>query len=221
MMACSYDPFRFEVLELDSVEFWITRIGGVVGLVALGVALLGMWRASQRSGGRETGQAQKMLRWSTYLIIGIPYFLVCGLLWKALPLSFPSFWINASTLIIGSVLYFAGLSMYLWAWFTLGRTYNVSSGFGVRLFENHELIRDGPYALVRHPMYVGFQIAAFGGVFLFKTWTFVFLFVNFMFLIIRARREEQALALEYPGQWEKYCEDVPAWFPRLPRRKSG
>ncbi len=211
---------RYEVPQLDSIEIWLTRIGGVVGLAALGAALLGIIRASRRSVGRETGQAQKMLKWSTYLLIGIPYFLVCGLLWKPLPLSFPSLGLQAWTLSIGSVLYFWGLCMYLWAWFTLGRTYNVSSGFGVRLFENHKLIRDGPYALVRHPMYLGFQMAAFGGVFLFRTWTFIFLFVNFLFLIIRARREEQALALEYPGTWDEYCKEVPAWFPRFPKGKS-
>ncbi|OGO15599.1 MAG: hypothetical protein A2Z14_15110 [Chloroflexi bacterium RBG_16_48_8] len=206
---------------MDTIEIWVERIGGLAGMVVLGAALLGIWRASMRGRGRETGQAHRMLRTTTYLLIGIPYFLACTLLWKPLPFSFISFEMHASTLVFGSLFYFSGLVLYQWAWFALGRYYNVSSGLGVRLFAEHQLITGGPYALIRHPMYGGLQMAAFGGVFLFRTWTFVFLFVNFLFLTIRARREEQALAMEYPGQWERYCRDVPAWFPKLSRGKSG
>jgi protein-S-isoprenylcysteine O-methyltransferase Ste14 len=206
-------------LTLDGIEVWLTRLGGAAGIVALGAAFLGIFRASQGNSGRETGKAKKMLRATTYLLIGIPYFLVCILLWRPLPFSFLPLGVHSLLLVLGSILYFLGLILYLWAWITLGRYYNVSSGFGVRLFADHQLITEGPYAWVRHPMYLGFQIAAFGGVFLFKTWTMVFLFVNFLFLVIRARREEQALAEEYPIQWEIYCKDVPAWFPNLLRKK--
>lgn len=207
-------------LTLDGIEVWLTRLGGAAGIAALCVAFFGIWRASHRNSGRETGKAERMLRTTTYLLIGIPYFLVCVLIWKPLSFSYLSLGARILALVLGFLLYSLGLILYLWAWMTLGRYYNVASGFGVRLFADHQLITEGPYAWVRHPMYLGFQLAAFGGVFLFKTWTMVFLFVNFLFLVIRARREEQALAEEYPIQWEMYCKDVPAWFPNLPRKKS-
>ena len=179
-----------------------------------------MWRASQREAGRETGLAGRMLRATTYLLIAIPYFLVCILLWKPMPAFLASSWLNIVTLLAGILFYFLGLMLYLWAWFVLGRTYNVSSGFGVRLFADHQLIVKGPYAFIRHPMYVGLQIAALGGVFLFRRWTFVFLFINFLFLVIRARREEQALASEFPEEWHTYSKNVPAWFPKILKRSS-
>jgi protein-S-isoprenylcysteine O-methyltransferase Ste14 len=34
-------------------------------------------------------------------------------------------------------------------------------------------------------------------------------------LIIRARKEEQALAQVFGRQWEMYQKHVPGWFPRL------
>jgi protein-S-isoprenylcysteine O-methyltransferase Ste14 len=100
----------------------------------------------------------------------------------------------------------------------LGELYTASSGFGVRLHVHHRLITHGPFALVRHPLYLGLQVAALGGLLLYRTWTFVFVTVNFLALVLRAKREEQALAMEFGEQWEAYVGRVPAWIPRLRRR---
>jgi protein-S-isoprenylcysteine O-methyltransferase Ste14 len=51
--------------------------------------------------------------------------------------------------------------------------YNVSSAFGNRLYADQELVTSGPFALVRHPMYLGALIAGMGGVLLFRTWSAV------------------------------------------------
>jgi len=201
---------------VDIIEVWVGRIGGAVGVLALGVALAGIWRARKQRRGRETGRADRMLRIPTYLLIGIPYFLFCCFLWKPFPIAL-TLPMRAIALSIGSLLYFPGLILYLWSWATLGRFYNVSSSLGVRLSEDHKLISDGPYGFVRHPMYLGIQVAAIGGIFLYRNWTFVFLFVNFLFLIFRAQREEEALALEFGEQWEAYRRRIPAWIPRLGR----
>jgi protein-S-isoprenylcysteine O-methyltransferase Ste14 len=64
-------------------------------------------------------------------------------------------------------------------------------------------------------MYLGLQVAAIGGLLLYRTWTFVFITVNFLALAIRAKREEQALAMEFGDQWEAYVRCVPAWIPRF------
>ena len=207
------------LIALNAIEIWVLRTAGAAGIITLMVALVGMWRAAQQISGRETGLSKRMLRTRTYLLVGIPYFLACIFLWKSLPFSFSFNWPTILIVLSGSLLYFSGLMLYLWAWFTLGRNYNVSSAFGVRLSADHRLITDGPYAWVRHPMYLGLQMAAFGGVLLFQTWTLVFLFINFLFLLIRARREEQALTMEYPNHWQSYSVDVPFWFPERPRRR--
>jgi len=42
--------------------------------------------------------------------------------------------------------------------------------------------------------------------------------VDFLGLVLRARREEQALADEFGEQWEEYCRRVPGWIPRILRK---
>jgi protein-S-isoprenylcysteine O-methyltransferase Ste14 len=43
----------------------------------------------------------------------------------------------------------------------------------------------------------------------------VFTTVAFLGLVLRARREEQALAAEFGQHWQEYCQQVPGWIPRL------
>lgn len=52
----------------------------------------------------------------------------------------------------GTLLTLAGAGLAVWARFRLGRWF--SGTFGVK--EGHVLVTDGPYGLVRHPMYTGF-----------------------------------------------------------------
>jgi protein-S-isoprenylcysteine O-methyltransferase Ste14 len=62
------------------------------------------------------------------------------------------------------------------------------------------LITHGPLAFVRHPLYLGLQIAALGGFLVYRTWTLAFVMADFLGLVIRARREEQVLAAEFGEQ---------------------
>jgi protein-S-isoprenylcysteine O-methyltransferase Ste14 len=117
--------------------------------------------------------------------------------------------------VLGVVLYFPGLAFVLWGRLTLGRLYNVSTSLGAPLYTDHRLITHGPFAIVRHPMYLGIGAAAVGGLMIYRTWTLVFLAVNFLGLAVRARREEQALVAEFGEEWRAYCRRVPAWIPRL------
>jgi protein-S-isoprenylcysteine O-methyltransferase Ste14 len=93
--------------------------------------------------------------------------------------------------------------------------YFVSTGFGAQLFSDHQLVTGGPFAIVRHPMYVGLITAAFGSLLIYQTWTTLAFAVFALFLLLRARREEQALAAEFGEQWQDYCRRVPAFIPRL------
>jgi len=152
-----------------------------------------------------------------YLLIGVFYFGFCLVIWRPLPLalSLPA---RIAALVLGTLLYFPGLALVLWGRLALGRLYDVSSGFGAQLYANHRLVTHGPFAFVRHPMYLGLLVAALGGLLIYRVWTLVFLVVNFLGLVFRARREEQILAIEFGEQWEAYCQRVPGWIPRLWRR---
>lgn len=199
---------------LGVVEWWVGWAGAVAAFVFLIAALVGMARGLRRSRGRTTGLARKALRPPAYLLIGAGFFGACYLLWRPLPLAL-SAPVRIVALALGALLYFPGLALYLWAWLTLGEMYNVSSSVGVQLYADHRLVTRGPFAIVRHPMYLGIILASVGGLLIYRTWTLLFTTVSFLGLVLRARREEQALAAEFGEGWEEYCRRVPGWLPRI------
>jgi protein-S-isoprenylcysteine O-methyltransferase Ste14 len=208
MIAMTASEMLFNLLER-----WIRWIGVVIGALILTIALWqGVWQGLKKPMGRTTGAAIRILRTPLLLIFGALWIGACFILWRPLPitLTFPA---RIVTLSLGTLLYFLGLACYLWGVRTLGEMYSVSSGFGVRLNRAHRLVTHGPFALVRHPMYLGLQVAAFGGLLLYQNWTFIFATLNFLGLFLRARREEQALSLEFGEQWKAYVQSVPFWNP--------
>ncbi len=200
-------------MSLNVIERRVHWIGAVAMLVTLASILVGLGRGLRRSKGRRTGWAKQILRLPVYLLIGVPYFGLCFCLWRPLPLTL-SARARIAALLLGLLLYFPGLAFVFWGRLTLGKMYNVSSGFGVELYANHHLITHGPYTIVRHPMYVGLLIAALGGLLIYRTWTLAFLALNALSVIVfRSRREEEALAIEFGEQWAAYCQQVPAYLP--------
>jgi protein-S-isoprenylcysteine O-methyltransferase Ste14 len=161
--------------------------------------------------------AQWVLRWPVYLIISILFFGTCFLLWRPIPFSIAPL-ANLLMLVLGALLYFSGLALVLWGRLALGKMYDVSSSLGAHLYADHQLVTNGPFAFVRHPMYLGIMMASLGGLLLYHMWTLLFLTIVFLGLVMRAKREEQALATEFGEQWETYCQQVPAWIPRIWQR---
>ena len=204
-------------MRLDIIESGVRWTGAAAALVCLIAALAGIARGQRRPRGRATGLACKVLRLPAYFLIGVVFFGPCFLLWRPLPLA-----LTASTRIValalGALLYFPGLALYLWARLTLGEMYNVSSSVGAQLYADHRLVTHGPFAFARHPMYLGIILASVGGILVYRTWTLLFITVTFLGLVLRARREEQALAAEFGQQWEEYGQRAPGWVPHILRR---
>ena len=207
-------------MALHPIEHWLRRLGATTLLPALASIFVGMWHGLRRPRGQSTGQARRVIQPGYYILIGVPYFALCFFLWRPLrvSLSAPA---RAISLILGALLYFPGLALAVWGRLALGRMYNVSSGFGVQLHAGHSLVTRGPYRIVRHPMYLGILLASLGGLLLYRTWTAVFVLTNFLGLLLRARREEQALASEFGESWRAYCQQVPAWMPKIRYERSA
>ena len=82
------------------------------------------------------------------------------------------------------------LAVYALAW--LGRSFSIMA-------EARRLVTDGPYALVRHPLYVAEEIAAIGLFLQYASpWTALLIVVSLAFQLQRMRNEEQILRETFP-----------------------
>jgi protein-S-isoprenylcysteine O-methyltransferase Ste14 len=63
------------------------------------------------------------------------------------------------------------------------------------------------------------MLVAVGALLIFRTWAMVIYTPSAFSIILRARREEELLAKEFGNAWTNYSDRVPAWIPRLRKRK--
>ncbi len=114
--------------------------------------------------------------------------------------------------IAGFVLQLVGLGFSVWARRHLGMNWSVS----VTIKEDHELIRSGPYALVRHPIYTGCLVALLGGVLIDESWRAALgLALVFASLAYKVRLEETWLTGHFGPSYSQYRRQVAALIPGL------
>lgn len=203
-------------MRIENTEKWVRRAGAVTGLVFLSLAYVGLWRGSRRQKGRRTGPSPAFLQetFFSYFLKGAAFFGLLYLLRKPLPIRLPVR-TRAVVLILGFLPYFSGLALMFWGRLALGSMYGVSTSLGAQLYAGHRLVTTGPYARVRHPMYLGAQLAAMGALLIYRNWAALFAIIMSPGLALRARREEEALEAEFGEQGAQYHRRVPAWMPRL------
>lgn len=201
---------------LTSLEIDLRWLCGFAGLATLAYSLYNMLLAQSRPIGHHTGAAREVLR-TRYLVIATLLFLFFGfILWRPLPVNLP--WLLQLLIsVLGAAIFIASLALYIWGMRTLGENFNASSGFGVRLHQAHRLVTDGPYAHIRHPMYLAVIMVGWSGLLLYRTWTMLFFAIIMLGLIFRARKEDQALVGAFGRQLEIYQRHVPGWIPRIGR----
>jgi protein-S-isoprenylcysteine O-methyltransferase Ste14 len=203
------------------VEKILRFAGGVLAYTALAIVFYGIWRGTRRPSGRTSGRAAGWLRSAAFYLLATAAFLGFSIFfWKPIPIELPGA-VRLTLLIIGSLLYFPGIAFLLWARLTLGKMYFVSTSFGAQLYADHKLVTSGPFAIVRHPMYLGLVAAALGSLLLYLTWTTLAYAVFAPFVLRRAKREEQALAAEFGEAWADYCRRVPAFLPGWKRNSRS
>lgn len=207
-------------MSLDSIEQWIRSLGAIAGLATLAYAIVAMFKSLRQPSGREERGARFALRAPVLLVATILFVWVGALLWRPLPMQAQS-WLRVILLSVGALLFFGGLALYLWGMRSLGQMFGPSSGFGVRLQATHRLVTTGPYAHVRHPMYLAVIAAAIGSLLVYRTWAALGFVIIMLGLAVRARREESVLVQEFGPEWEAYASRVPPCLPRLRRRRRG
>lgn len=119
---------------------------------------------------------------------------------------------------LGVALLAAGLAFAVWARVHLGRNWSGS----VTVKEGHELIRTGPYAYVRHPIYTGLISAVLGTVIASGTVRAVLGLVIVVAALLRKLRTEEAFMREtFPDEYPRYSAVVPALIPFTKPRQSA
>lgn len=95
----------------------------------------------------------------------------------------------------------------------LGKQLRVLAG----LYADHELVRTGPYAIVRHPVYASLFLMLLATGLLFARWPL--LVAGIVLYIagteIRIHAEEGLLRARFGAQFEEYRRSVPAYLPYL------
>ncbi len=112
----------------------------------------------------------------------------------------------------GLLLTITGLVLATWARIILGRNWSAT----VALKEGHELIQEGPYALVRHPIYTALILMYLGTALALGTGPALLGFLPFAVSFwIKLKAEERLMLKAFGKRYEAYKQAVKALVPGL------
>jgi protein-S-isoprenylcysteine O-methyltransferase Ste14 len=112
----------------------------------------------------------------------------------------------------GIFLTFAGAAVAIWARYSLGQYWSGR----VTLKVDHQLIRFGPYAHVRHPIYSGLLLAMAGAALVVGEWRAVLgVLLGLVDFSRKAAKEEALLATEFGDQYQEYRKQAGFLTPRF------
>jgi protein-S-isoprenylcysteine O-methyltransferase len=106
----------------------------------------------------------------------------------------------------------AGITLAIWARFMLGGNWSAT----VKLKQNHTLVRNGPYAIVRHPIYSGFLLAMLGTASITGEMKglLAVLFAGIAWWL-KLRLEEQFMIERFGSEYTRYQREVKALIPSV------
>ncbi len=143
------------------------------------------------------------------------------IIWPRLPIP----WLSAPMLpevparyCVALALVAAGLAFTVWARVHLGKNWSGT----VTQKAGHELVRSGPYAYVRHPIYTGLLAALLGSaIALGEPRGFLGLLIVLAAFWRKLRIEEGFMRELFPGEYARYLTEVPALLPFTGARRSA
>lgn len=104
----------------------------------------------------------------------------------------------------------AGLAFSVWARVWLGRNWSAE----IELKEGHRLIRGGPYALARHPIYTGVLGGFLGAAIAVGEVRGLLAFaLAFAAFLVKSRREEALMVSRFGAEYEAFRREVKALIP--------
>jgi len=105
-----------------------------------------------------------------------------------------------------------GIAITFWARVHIGRNWSGR----VVIKEQHELIRSGPYTLVRHPIYTGLLLALAGTALTIGELRALFaVALAAVHFVQKAKREENFMSQEFGEEYTRYRSETGMLLPRL------
>jgi protein-S-isoprenylcysteine O-methyltransferase Ste14 len=118
-------------------------------------------------------------------------------------------WLTDAT---GIAITFAGIALAVWARVYLGGNWSSS----VTLKVGHQLVRSGPYRLVRHPIYTGMTLAMFGtGIARAQVRGAMAVVLVYIGFKIKSKIEERVMIDTFGDEYEDYRRSTGAILPGI------
>jgi len=168
------------------------------------VAQLSRMRGVARRG-ETLARSRGLAHYIAYFFV-VPYIVIAARSGPELDVPEPFRWVGLGLIVLG-------IGFALWSIATLGRHYDLE----LEIHRDHELVRNGPYRFVRHPIYTGLGLhfagacLATGNLLLFAGT----LLVTYPALYLRARTEERLLRERFGAAYEAYARKVGMLVPLL------
>ena len=134
-----------------------------------------------------------------------------ALAWATLPLTL---WLR----IFGAFIAVVTLLWFFWIHRSLGNNHSVR----LMIKDSQELVTDGAYRWVRHPMYTAFFILHMAAFLLTANWFIGLTWMGGLITIIclRVKREEAMLLSAFGGEYRSYMERTGRFIPNIKKRKA-
>jgi protein-S-isoprenylcysteine O-methyltransferase Ste14 len=179
--------------------------------IAMWGGWLAVWILMARSVKEATQTEARILRLSHI----VPLLVAAGLLTARVPLPLLNnrfvplaIWPAA----LGATLTFGGLAFCVWARFVIADNWSSD----VQLKRDHELIIEGPYRWVRHPIYTGLLLAFIGSALAVGEWRGgLAVAIAAASFWRKLRREEAVMRRQFGDAYAEYAARVPALVPFL------
>jgi protein-S-isoprenylcysteine O-methyltransferase Ste14 len=117
-----------------------------------------------------------------------------------------------ASVVAGVVLTWTGIGLAIWARYHLAEYWSAR----VTIKEGHQLIRTGPYAHLRHPIYSGLILATFGSALAIDEWRCVLgLCLVLAGYCLKARKEEAMLSQQFGDAFREHQKHAGFLIPRF------
>lgn len=196
---------------LFRIAFW-SIFGGMIVIQLYFVSrlrLAGKHKAADRKAIKQEGWVHIVIRVirSTSLVIFLVLYAVNQPWLRKLQVPFPD-WLRW----VGVALGILSLGFYAWSRRTLGKEWSSC----LQMREAHHLVTTGPYAWIRHPIYLALMGFMTSIALITANWFLIaFLVVSIVDLALRIPNEEQMMIEVFGDEYQAYMQRTGRYLPRF------